>query len=870
MRKKIIISFLFYCCICSNILMAQQVTQMEYFIDEDPGVGMATAVNGFAQGADVQHTFSADLTGKSIGFHQLYVRSKDTNGNWSAAARRVFYLSAPISAASNIVQMEYFINSDPGAGLGTPITGFNSGTDVQYSFSADLTGKPSGFYELYVRSKDTNGNWSAAARRVFYISAPISAASNIVQMEYFINSDPGAGLGTPISGFNNGTDVQYSFSADLTGKPSGFYEIYVRSKDTNGNWSAAARRVFYISAPISAASNIVQMEYFINSDPGAGLGTPISGFNNGTDVQYSFSADLTAKPSGFYEIYVRSKDTNDNWSAAARRVFYIEPAPTAIAQITQIEYFFNTDPGFGSATQAAVTPNVNISNANIPVCLAGVSLGANKFYARSKDANGKWSATAVKDVTITPLTPVSMTLSGNATICPTKSTTLSVAFANGQAPYSFSYSDGSNTYSVTTSTNPHLITVTPSVTTTYNLITTPSTTCGAVLLGNVTVQISSLPIANAGPDVSITCVNPSQTLTASGGTSYVWSNGANSAATTVSPINLTTYIVTVTNVAGCSATDAVNVFYNKIPPIANAGADITTACGVTSIDITASGGVGYQWSTGATTATATFTQTVATTYTVTVTAANGCTATDNVTITPSTVCTRLSAKIFLSSYNTSTLLMEGYLRTLPTFPLSDPYNVAPLNSKFIHVNNPTVAMTTASVLAQANGNAIEDWIFIELRTGTSNASTVAYTRSALVQRDGDVVDMDGLSLVSFQNLPDGDYYVSIRHRNHLGFRTLNKVAFSVANITSLDFSNNSLSYVSPCPLFTININLNTMIGGDGNSDGSVDALDQKIWNDTLGLFDLYQLNADYNLDGSVDAIDSVMLEMNSGKYEELD
>ena len=79
---------------------------------------------------------------------------------------------------------------------------------------------------------------------------------------------------------------------------------------------------------------------------------------------------------------------------------------------------------------------------------------------------------------------------------------------------------------------------------------------------------------------------------------------------------------------------------------------------------------------------------------------------------------------------------------------------------------------------------------VELRSGGEPATVLA-TRSALVQRDGDVVASDGLNPVSFPVAP-GNYHVAIRHRNHLGAMTATPVALSAA-ATTVDFRLASLA-----------------------------------------------------------------------------
>jgi hypothetical protein len=93
----------------------------------------------------------------------------------------------------------------------------------------------------------------------------------------------------------------------------------------------------------------------------------------------------------------------------------------------------------------------------------------------------------------------------------------------------------------------------------------------------------------------------------------------------------------------------------------------------------------------------------------------------------------------------------------------------------------------------ANPNdQIVDWMFIELRNKTSNTSApVVQTRSILVQKDGDLVDIDGKSPVYFKNVDaTSNYVLAVRHRNHIGISSnpvsplslgLNTFAFDLTN-----------------------------------------------------------------------------------------
>ncbi|MFZ4543974.1 MAG: YHYH protein [Saprospiraceae bacterium] len=229
----------------------------------------------------------------------------------------------------------------------------------------------------------------------------------------------------------------------------------------------------------------------------------------------------------------------------------------------------------------------------------------------------------------------------------------------------------------------------------------------------------------------------------------------------------------------------------------------------------------------------------------------------------------LNSKVFLNHVNATSGKMGDDLKALTNFPVSDPYLGPAFNSKFVHYNNAnTSQQLNNSVLSVSGDNSIVDWVFVELRSGASNATSVLYTRSALLQSDGDVVDLDGVSPLGFSSAVSGDYYVAIRHRNHLGFRTANLITIN-ANTPTLNFTNNSVALYGASPLRAISGNLSAMFGGDANADGSVDALDTVHWENQNGLFDDYQLNADGNLDGSIDAIDAIIWENSNGLFEEL-
>ena len=147
----------------------------------------------------------------------------------------------------------------------------------------------------------------------------------------------------------------------------------------------------------------------------------------------------------------------------------------------------------------------------------------------------------------------------------------------------------------------------------------------------------------------------------------------------------------------------------------------------------------------------------------------------------------LQAKVLLQgSYPFGGSMMYDSLRSQGLISLTEPYTAA---ANFAHVGEGGGETITSSVLQQTGIDAIVDWVFVELRSATDSTQVVT-TRSALVQRDGDVVDVDGTSILTFNVATPTDYYIAIRHRNHLGAMTANSYALSttpvIVDFTTLD------------------------------------------------------------------------------------
>jgi hypothetical protein len=205
--------------------------------------------------------------------------------------------------------------------------------------------------------------------------------------------------------------------------------------------------------------------------------------------------------------------------------------------------------------------------------------------------------------------------------------------------------------------------------------------------------------------------------------------------------------------------------------------------------------------------------------------------------------------------------MRDDLRAGGLIPLEEPYGKL---SGYLHKGMGGGETIGPERLLVTGPDAIVDWVFVEIRDAGA-AGSVVETCSALLQRDGDVISALGDSIFYFVRLSEGDYYVSLRHRNHLGLMSQTVDYLSTANPPSLDFRNSAwpVNQNNTAGALT-NGNYRTMWAGDFNNDRRV--IFQGPSNDVFNLFSIVlsdedntetlanfisrgYLNADFNLDG---------------------
>ena len=717
-------------------VQAQPDLQAEYFFDADPGVGNGVPL-AMPTGPSPSLSATLDISSLSAGVHTWYARTRE-NGVWGFyGVRRLFLIWEPAELSNpptDIETAEYFFDADPGVGNGfdLPIT---PGASLSESMAIVITGLSEGLHLWYVRTKQ-NGVWGHyGQRRLFYLwgSESVSPPTDIDAAEYFFDADPGVGNGTPLVIMPGGSLAE-SVVIDITGLAVGFHKWYVRTKQ-NGAWGFyGERKLFLIWDPGTTLSptDIEAAEYFIDSDPGVGNGTVIP-ITPGPSPLGEMLIDITGLSVGTHKWNVRTKQ-NGKWGHyGVQRTFSIcpedaEPAVAFTPSASCTNGTFTVDVTMPAGWGGAPYWVINSENAQTDTLSAGESATYGPFN----------TGTELLFTAGSSLDPMSCTKQYRATLSCWYEDADSDGFGDPLVsvvavaqPPGYVADDSDNC-----PTNP--LKIEPGV-------------CGCGVADITTTWYEDADNDGFGdPLVSqpgYTCIQP---------TGYVEDSSDNCP---TDPLKIEP------GVCGCGTADVPTTWYADADND-GFGDPLSSQAGYTCIQPPGyvedgtddcpelSGLIGDACDD------------------------NDPYSTDDL-ITGACLCigtpvpVGVSVRVTLDGpYDPTTGLMNDALRTLPSFPLSDPYPAL----GYAHTGTGNGGAVSPATLSIAGNDAIVDWVIIELRDATDPGLVIA-SRSGLLQRDGDVVEPDGTSPLTFA-VYSKSYHLSALHRNHLGVMTQNTFALT--------------------------------------------------------------------------------------------
>ncbi|WP_348823996.1 SBBP repeat-containing protein [Flavobacterium aestuarii] len=419
----------------------------------------------------------------------------------------------------------------------------------------------------------------------------------IAAIEYFIDTDPGAGNGTalPTAG---GLTVNENFQITLPALSPGFHNLFIRAKDIDGVWSMYEGRVFYIQPEplVLTSSPIVAAEYFFDTEPGVGNGTALASFSPATPLNITSQIPTTGLSEGFHNLFLRTKDSKGKWSMYEGRVLYIQPTvvSTVIEPIVTAEYYFNTDPGLGNGIAIDTgTPAESIAVTLADIATSPLGAGDHNVFVRVKDNGKTWSLAEKRAFTICSIILTAPVITGDAVVCAGQGLNLTAETVTGATSYLWTGPNGftANTQSISISN------LAQYQTGEYTVKAVNGTgPCGVGPTSAITVSISTTPVP-AATTTQLFCNAAKVSDLAANGTDIKWytepANGI-SLNTDTSLINSTWYYASQT-VNSCESQSRVPVLVTiNVTPVPS-GMATQTFCNAAKVSDLAVNGNAIKW-----------------------------------------------------------------------------------------------------------------------------------------------------------------------------------------------------------------------------------------------------------------------------------
>lgn len=364
---------------------------------------------------------------------------------------------------------------------------------------------------------------------------------------------------------------------------------------------------------------------------------------------------------------------------------------------------------------AAVTVSVAVTNPTI-------CYGQTSMLSGSGASSYSWSHGVSNGVAFTPTITTTYTLTGTAangctataagTIVVNPTPTVSIAGSNSLCSGSTITltASGATSYTWNTSSNNTSLSISPIITTLYNV--TGSNSFGCENTVAKTISVTPVTVVNAHASSPSVCIGNTVSLYGSGAISYTWTGGINDNVSFAPTISAG---YTVNGTGACGTSSAVlNLTVNSLPSV-TANATSTLVCSGSTLSLYGSGAQTYTW-TGGVNNNAAFPATTNSTYTVTGTDVNGCknTATTNISINPLPVVTASISSPVICSGASVTLSGSGASTYAWTGGVSN-------NTSFAPVAN-TAYTVTGNDLNGCKNTAISSVTIITVPVVTANTT----------------------------------------------------------------------------------------------------------------------------------------------------
>ena len=570
--------------------------------------------------------FSPSIAGVNPSIN-IYYTYTDSNGCINFDTNTTQINPRPTISFSGLASQYCYYASDVTL-TGSPTGGTFSGTGISGNIFSPSTAGIGTYFIKYTYTDPSTGCWNIDSQQVIINDRP---AINITGLgsQYCINAANVTLTGTPAGGTFIGSGMTGStFSPSNAGVGGPYAIIYNYTSPTTGCANSDTEYVQVNALPNPSFTGLANQYCFYSPNVNL-VGSPTGGVFSGVGITGSTFSPATAGIGGPYAIIYSYTDPLTGCNGKDTQLVTVTGRPSITISGLAPKYCINSLPATITATPTGGWfTGVGLFGNTFNPAVAGVGGPYDIVYYVIDSSTGCFSKDSL--TTSVYALPVANFTGLNTAYCLNAPLASLTGIPSGGV--------FSGTGMIANNFSPIVAGVGGPYSITYTY--TDTNGCSDDTIRNTLVN--PLPIANAGDDDTI-CYGSSTSLTATGGSSYLWSpGGGTTSSILIAPLVNTLYTVTVTDINNCSASDNVNIFV-KIITSNISKTDITCyryKNGTATVSPTnGQPPYTYSWSDSRAQTTQTADSLDIGTYTVTITDGEGCKGVNTITITEPTLFT---------------------------------------------------------------------------------------------------------------------------------------------------------------------------------------------------------------------------------------
>ncbi len=364
---------------------ATNLTSYEYWFDNNYGSRTIIGVSPTPYYMLARSIYFDDL---SDGLHTLYLRFKDSKGQYSQTISQIFYYFSQNIGMKNITSYEYWF--DGNISSRTVINTIpNANVQLIRSFSMNNLGK--GLHEFHIRFRDSKERYSQITTRMIYYDPEVDPGNMMTTCEYWFDTDYESRINTA----QTNASLTWLDEINTGSLPDGLHNFNIRFRDAKGRYSQTVSKIFYVNNQIQNNKTLISWEYWFDNNYSGRIVSQAG--NKNLILLEEFSVE--ALSAGLHTFHIRFRDQMEFYSPTLSKIFYRQDRlPGTPATVNTYRYFFDNN----FAGQKILQFPAPLSSQNLLTSIApsGLSPGIHNLYLQFRDSTGRWSSLINSQVSI--------------------------------------------------------------------------------------------------------------------------------------------------------------------------------------------------------------------------------------------------------------------------------------------------------------------------------------------------------------------------------------------------------------------------------------------------------------------------------------